>query len=214
MTLYVMAVGLLITILIFKSAAYLSIIPIGYVANRELPRVSREIIEKFTTFDDELGHIPRQDSVTYGRYITGKTYTTKCSYNSDGARASRFAPHEPALISSFGDSFCQCKGVKDAFTRQRHPEEKLGLPVRNDGVGGHGLDRALLRYPRSRRKPLGQIIIFAVSPCTIERVVDIYKHHIEVGFVLGVKPQTRLKDEARLELLNNSSLEPRHRRSL
>lgn len=188
-------------LLAIELAAYLLIRSLSYIATQEFPSVSAALVKKFASFDSELGHLPIPNSVTFDQDITGKAYAVKCNYNSDGARSSLYAPDLPAILSSFGDSFCQCRGVEDEFTWQRGLEKKLRRPVRNYGVGGYGLDQAYLRYLRLRTMPLGKLILFAVSPCTIERMVGIYKHYIEFGNVLGLKPRYRLKNDGNLDLL-------------
>jgi hypothetical protein len=104
------------------------------------------------------------------------------------------------LCSTFGDSFCQCRGVQDHETWQAYLERIEGKRILNFGVGGYGLDQAYLRYLRNRNQNLGGKIIFAVSPCTIERIIGVYKHYIEFGNYLGVKSRFVLA-EGELQLL-------------
>jgi hypothetical protein len=189
-----------VLLLCLELASYQLIKSLNYVAMKEFPVVADALVEKFASFDNRLGHLPLPNSETFDRDITGKAYATKCSYNSDGARNSAFGPTEPALISTFGDSFCQCRGVEDEDTWQRKLELTLNRPIRNYGVGGHGLDQAHLRYLKLRSESLGNIIIFAVSPCTIERMVGVYKHYIEFGNILGLKPRYKLKTNGTLEI--------------
>ena len=91
--------------------------------------------------------------------------------------------------------------MEDHQTWQRRLEERLGQPIRNYGVGGHGLDQAYLRYLRLRAEPLGRTVVFAVSSCTIERIVGVYKQYIEFGNVLGLKPRFRLDARGDLEFI-------------
>src|SRR5689334_3246507 len=77
---------------------------LGHVPTREFPAVPPELIGKFGSFDAELGHVPQANSETFDKDISGKAYSTRCSYNADQARTSRFGAGEPAVASTFGDS--------------------------------------------------------------------------------------------------------------
>lgn len=155
----------------------------------EFAKLDDAVLDRFITFDAELGHIPAPNSQKIDRDITGKHYEVICTYDAIASRASQFDQSVDVLGASFGDSFCQCRGVQDSETWQAYLEATIGNRVLNFGVGGYGLDQAYLRYLRVRNEDLGRTIIFAVSPCTIERIVGVYKNYIEFGNYLGVKPR-------------------------
>ena len=157
--------------------------------SREFVKLDSSIIDRFVTFDADLGHVPTPNTKKVDRDITGKHYEVICTYDELASRASQFDTSIEVMGSAFGDSFCQCRGVQDNETWQAYLEAKTGKRILNFGVGGYGLDQAYLRYLRIRDWDLGKMIIFAVSPCTIERVISVYKHYIEFGNYLGIKPR-------------------------
>jgi len=155
----------------------------------EFKKMDDSVLNRFVTFDAELGHAPVPNTKKVDRDITGKHYEVVCTYDEIASRISQLDGSVDVMGAAFGDSFCQCRGVQDNETWQAYLEARFGQRFLNFGVGGYGLDQAYLRYLRVRDRNLGKTIVYAISPCTIERIVGVYKHYIEFGNYLGVKPR-------------------------
>ena len=69
--------------------------------------------------------------------------------------------------------------------------------VLNFGVGNYGMDQAYLRLKREYDKNRTEIVILAVVPETIVRVLNVYKHYYEYGNTFGFKPRFILSKKPR-----------------
>jgi len=126
--------------------------------------------------DSVLGWVPRPGSRSEdGLY----------SYNSQGMRSTprEYADTpEPGLfrIAVFGDSFAHCDNVpyESCFTALL--EEQLNsagieCEVLNFGVGGYGLDQAMLRYHEHGAKFSPQLVILGFQPENLKRNLNIVR---------------------------------------
>ena len=170
----------------------------------EFPSVNQKIISKFKTFDRRLGWSPKETSNhpdNTGNLIGFSTRNTFYSIDNNGSRIfqNRF---EKSHISTFGDSFAMCRQVNDNETLQFFLSQKTKSFVANYGVGGYGLDQALLRLESLNLPIETKYVVCLVSPWTIERLLACWKHYIEPGNVLGAKPRFVLKGN-KLELIEN-----------
>ncbi len=164
---------------------------------REFPTISKEVLEKHLSFDRDLGwanqpNITRTDN-------SGET-PSKYSLDKDGARVNPFRPKTSFTISTYGDSFCFCREVNDNETWQYYLARKMNVNVDNFGQGNYGFDQSLLLLKRNIKKRPSDIVIMAVTPWTIMRILSVWKHYSEFGNTLAVKPRFLLRD-SRLKLL-------------
>lgn len=169
-------------------------------SNDEKPNLSEEGLKKFIQhgFDPELGWI-RKPNTSHNE--KGKFSTT---WNIDNT-GSRFNPKYTNLkptISCYGDSFTFCRQVNDNETWEHYLSELLNTNVVNFGVGNYGIDQSLLRIKREYPKNQTNIVILAVVPDTISRIMSVWKHYYEYGNTFAFKPKFILKNN-KLHLIKN-----------
>jgi len=98
--------------------------------------------------------------------------------NAEGFRAEReYTPDPPAGVlrfAAFGDSFTHSDDVPYPDTWSTRLE-RPGLEVLNFGVGGYGLDQALLRYRRDGKRYHARVVLIGFMSEDIERGVSVYR---------------------------------------
>ena len=65
----------------------------------------------------------------------------------------------------------------------------MNTNIQNFGVGNYGIDQSLLYLKKNFQKNKTNIIILAVVPDTISRIVSVWKHYYEYGNTFGFKPR-------------------------
>jgi hypothetical protein len=180
-----------------------------------LSREHREILERvirgesaYRKIDPELGWTIRAG---------GESGLARA--NATGFRASReYAASPPegvVRIATYGDSFTHGSEVGNSDTWQhqletRHP----GLEALNFGVGGYGLDQALLRYRELGPRFGAHIVLIGFLSENIYRTVNVYRPFYLPGTSSPLaKPRFRWDGEV-LELLPNPLPTPDHYRAL
>ena len=167
----------------------------------EIPVLSESGLKKFLPhgFDPELGWIrkPNTSHEEIGKY--GKTRWT---INNCGARSNSNYDEKQSSISCYGDSFTFCRQVNDDETWEHYLSKKLKTNVKNFAVGNYGIDQALLRLKRDFHNNRTPIVVLAVVPDTISRIVSIWKHYYEYGNTFGFKPRFVIKN-SKLDLIKN-----------
>ena len=171
------------------------------IGKDEHPKLSREGLKKFIShgFDKELGWIRKQNT---SHFEKGKYEKTQWSINSIGCRTNPVYENLNSDISCYGDSFTFCRQVNDDETWEHFLSKIRKSNVLNYGVGNYGLDQALLRLKREFPQNPTKIVILAVVPDTISRIVSVWKHYYEYGNTFGFKPRYELKD-GKLVLIKN-----------
>lgn len=163
------------------------------------PIISNELIEKFNSFDFELGWVNKRNTIkkepSQGKEIT---YT----YNKVGARSISEIDLEDSVISTYEDSYCLSREVMDNKTWQYFLSEKLYTNVTNFGVGNYGLDQSLLRLKKEYSNNPTKTVIMAITPYTITRITSVWKHFSEFENVLAVKPRYVVQHD-RLKFIPN-----------
>ncbi|RAG86343.1 hypothetical protein DN069_06865 [Streptacidiphilus pinicola] len=142
------------------------------------------------SFDPDLGWCRRP-----GEHATEHTDDGDVTFRTD-ALARRANPgHEdtPATVACFGDSFTFCRLVDDDHTWPHHLTRLTGEVTANYGVGGYGLDQALLRLERELPRLGCRTVIMGVVPETMARVHSAWKHYFEYGNTLAFKPRFTLE---------------------
>lgn len=161
----------------------------------EFPKVSPQVLEKFKSFDPELGWEPKENSFNKDNMGTYTGLPSNNHYTID-AYGSRLLPYQfpRGLVSTYGDSFCLCREVSDENTFQAFLSKKLQSYVSNYGVGNFGMDQAILRLEKRYPQDPTKHIILAITPWTIERIISVWKHYSEPGNILAAKPRFTLED--------------------
>jgi hypothetical protein len=101
------------------------------------------------TFDPEIGYVPRNVVLKDGMDFCFATYT----YEPTGQRKMFNYRDQPCRINTYGDSFTQSQQVSDDESWQERLAAHIGEPIRNFGIGGHGVFTA---YKRSMRVEAGE----------------------------------------------------------
>jgi hypothetical protein len=104
----------------------------------------------FAAFDPELGYVLKRRS--FARNGIDGCYTVT-RLEPSGERRRVNYPDRPCRINTYGDSFTQCAQVSDGETWQEYLGAHLGEPIRNFGVGGHGVYHAYRRLLREEAGP-------------------------------------------------------------
>ena len=161
----------------------------------ELPAIDKKGLEKFLKhgFDPELGWI---------RHPGTSKKKEHYEINKKGARMNPTHEHLPITISSYGDSFCFCRQNNDMETWQWYLSKMTKTNVQNFGVGNYGLDQAFMRLKREYSKNQTKVVIMAVVPSTIVRILCVWKHYNEYGNTLGFKPRYKVIDGELKEIKN------------
>lgn len=169
----------------------------------EFPVVHDALLEKFTTWDKELGWAPQPNQRKRDNTFGSDSKRDHVYFSTDhrGGRQS-FVPASPnKTISCFGDSFCFCREVNDHETWPWLLGEQINSLIYNFGVGNYGLDQAIIRMESVESTKPSDLVIMAVTSVTSERVQSVYKHFIDFGNILGVKSRFICNSTGGLDLL-------------
>ena len=101
----------------------------------------------YAVFDPELGYIRKNSVLKDG---IDESYTIS-RYGPFGARLMSNFADRPCRINTYGNSFTQCDQVNDGETWQEYLAAHFGEPIRNFGVGGHGVYQAYRRMLREEK---------------------------------------------------------------
>ena len=180
------------------------------VVLEEFPDVDEALLEKFTSFDPELGWSPQpnmEKQKDTGDHLPGEEVRTVVTYSTDeyGSRVCPAAGRDSdaeITVSTYGDSYCFCREVDNDETFQHYLAERLGTHVGNYGGGNYGLDQALLRLKRRYDDDPSDYVFVVVTAASIARILSVWKHYQEFGNVLAVKPRYTL-DDGSLELIES-----------
>jgi len=171
-----------------------------------------------TISDDHRRILERllQGTTTYTDYSATLGWTIKPGgaapplyrANAQGIRADReYSPHPTpgtVRVTAFGDSFTHGDGVGNADVwTEVLARSTPGLEILNFGVGGFGLDQALLRYRLEGRAYRPHLVLIGFMTENIKRSVNVYRpfYAPSTGQPLS-KPRFVLR-EGQLSLLEN-----------
>ena len=167
----------------------------------EIPTLSITGLQKFIPqgFDPELGWIRKPLT---SNQESGKNGTTKWSIDKNGARTNPSFENLDKILSCYGDSFTFSRQVNDNQTWTHYLSKLTNSNVQNFGVGNYGLDQSLLRLKREFPKNQTKLVIIAVVPETICRIMSLWKHYYEYGNTFAFKPKFVIKNN-QLSLIEN-----------
>ena len=176
----------------------------------ELPETETQKLKRFVEhgYDSELGWIRKPNTkghelgLTVGEELNSGVSTTTYHINAIGARKNPGHEHLNARVSSYGDSFVFGRQVNDNQTFQWYLSKFTQSNVLNFGVGNYGFDQAFIRLKREYHNNPTDIVIIGVVPETIVRILSVWKHYYEYGYLLGFKPRFVL-DDNNLKLISN-----------
>ncbi|NIC00888.1 hypothetical protein [Halobacterium sp. R2-5] len=171
------------------------------VVMEEFPEIDRSLLEKYTSFDPELGWVPQPNQTKQkdtGDHLPGEEVRSVVTYSTDeyGSRVcvNDRDPDADVTVSTYGDSYCFCREVDDDETFQSYLAEELGTHVGNYGGGNYGLDQALMRLKRNYPDDPTDYVVMVVTAASIARILSVWKHYQEFGNVLAVKPRYELSN--------------------
>jgi hypothetical protein len=78
-------------------------------------------------------------------------------------------------IAAYGDSFVYGTEVEPTQSWPAHAERLFPVEVLNNGVGGFGVDQALLRYARDGQALPASVVVIGFSEDDLSRVVNVYR---------------------------------------
>ena len=167
----------------------------------EYPELSRDGLKKFFAhgFDPELGWVRKPNT---SKEEIGKFGKTKYHIDASGSRKNPGHERDPQKISFYGDSFPFGRQVNDNETCQWYLSELTKANILNFSIGNYGLDQALLRLKREYQKNRTKIVVMAVVPSTIVRIMCMWKHYSEYGNTFAFKPRFILVN-GKLKLIKN-----------
>ncbi|WP_436344190.1 hypothetical protein [Natronorubrum sp. FCH18a] len=189
-------------VIVLEVISYQSLKRIPAVATEEFPEIDRNLLDKFSSFDSELGWCPqpnREKQKDTGDHLPGEEVRSVVTYSTD-EYASRVCParerNEDAdvTVSTYGDSYCFCREVDDDETFQNYLAQELDTHVANYGGGNYGLDQALMRMKRQYPEEETDYVFVVVTASSIARILSVWKHYQEFGNILAVKPRYVLED--------------------
>ena len=136
-------------------------------------------------------------------------FTDDAAITASGIRATHDYADAPPTgvlrIAAFGDSFVHGDEVATGETWEAALERALpGAEVLNYGVGGYGLDQALLRYERDGAAKSPHVVLLGVITDDVLRGVNVFRPFFapDTGHVL-TKPRFLLDGAGTLALLPN-----------
>ena len=164
------------------------------ISKDERPKLSKTGLKKFIHhgYDSELGWIRKPNTTNTEKNKNGEAFW---SINSIGARTNPEFESQKSTISCYGDSFTFCRQVNDNETWEHYLSKLEKTNVKNFGVGNYGVDQSILRLEREYTNNQTDIVILAVVPDTICRIVSSWKHYYEYGNTFAFKPRFILKND-------------------
>jgi len=150
---------------------------------KEIPIISKKDLDSFNFWDHKLGwsNMPNFTKVD-------ETNLTIFSTDEKGSRICSF-PNGRLNIGIFGDDYCMCKNVNDHETFAWYLGNLTNSRVTNYGVEEYGLDQALLRLQKDYLKDPAKTIILSVNTTTIANCLSVYRHYMQPGKSLMIKPR-------------------------
>ena len=139
---------------------------------KEFPNFSKSHVQRFQTWDKDLGwcNLPNNTKLDRSDRLLKyqKTPYGLAVINTDkkGSRQC-FYPSGKSEISFYGDSYIMCRDVQDNETIPWYLGEIRKTRVANYGVGNYGLDQALLRLKRDYQYERSEIVILAAVSITM-----------------------------------------------
>ena len=174
---------------------------------KEFPNFSKSHIQRFQTWDKDLGwcNLPNHTKLDRSdRLLKYQKIPSGLAVINTDKKGSRqcFYPSGKSEISFYGDSYIMCRDVQDNETIPWYLGEIRKTRVANYGVGNYGLDQALLRLKRDYQHERSEIVILAGVSITMARCCSVYRHYLEPGNFFALKPRFKVnKDNQELELI-------------
>lgn len=174
------------------------------ITKRDLsPEINDKGLERFLAhgWDNYLGWVRKPN--TLHDEAGPKGTLTKYHIDAHGARWNPGFDRQKTVALVVGDSYAFCRQVNDDETWPHFLSGKMGGYVANYGVGNYGMDQAVLRLEMVYRGAQAPVVMMAVVPETICRVLSVWRHFSEYGNTLAFKPRFKLDEVGELKLVPN-----------
>lgn len=202
-------ISILVAVALMESAAYVAIAvskplfsePIRRTA--DIYREQSDLARRWLRMGDRGRDVV--DSELGWRYRAGFQSDSN-AINTQGLRSRRdYAPFPPdgvTRVAAFGDSFVFGNEVPDDDAWATVVENSFdGLEVLNYGVGGYGLDQALLRYRLEGADLHPDIVLIGFIADDIRRVTNVYQRFASTNAGIFTKPRFQLRPDGSMEVL-------------
>jgi len=171
------------------------------ISKDKIPPLSETGLKKFVPngFDAELGWVRKPHT---SNQENGKNGITSWSIDESGARTNPSFQNLESIISCYGDSFTFSRQVNDDETWTHYLSKLTNSNVLNFGVGNYGLDQSFLRLKREFPNNKTKLVIIAVVPETICRILSVWKHYYEYGNTFAFKPKFVIENNQLIKIEN------------
>lgn len=140
--------------------------------------------ESFTEYDPLLGWVPRPDVVhTWRGGWSASIDGDRLRRNGEGKGAVE-PDHKTLSVLAVGDSGAFGDEVEDDQSWPAHLERRLGRRVGNAGVGGYGIDQAVLRAERRADRQAVDIVVLSFVSDDVTRCAYSFRHRWKPWFRL------------------------------
>lgn len=203
------SLGALLALLSLEGGAYLAIRLLNPRTGGEIRRTSDILAEQSARIRDLLDTtVVRREVLDFTlgwRYRAGYSGRDDLlsSQGLRGAREYEPTPRPGTLrVAAFGDSFVYGNEVGPDESWPAQIERMYpAIQVLNLGVGGYGVDQALLRYRLQGARFRPDVVIMGFAPDDLRRVVNVYRRFVSTHEWPLAKPRFRLAPGGSLELV-------------
>ncbi len=136
------------------------------------------------------------------RFVSSKTFDPELGWDKDPI-ARNYVDGKRYMAQSYGDSFVEGAEVGPDHTWQAQFERLTGEAILNLGVGGYGLDQAVLKFEKYGRRYPARFAILGLYPETYRRALSYHPFYYFANsdaFTFAFKPLF-VKKGRRFELI-------------
>ena len=134
------------------------------------------------------------------RFFSSKTFDPELGWDSQ-TTTRHYAATKPYIAQSYGDSFVHGDEVGLEDTWQAHFERLTGEAILNLGVGGYGLDQAVLKFEKYARHYPTRIAMLGLYHQMFRRALSYHSfYYFGNNFTFAFKP-IFVKRDGRFELI-------------
>jgi hypothetical protein len=123
------------------------------------------------------------------RFAHSRTFDPDLGWNDVVAR--NYVATKSYLAQAYGDSFVRGDGVGDEDSWEAHFERITGDSIMNSGVGGYGLDQAVLKFEKYGRRYPTRIAVLGLYPEMYRRDLSYHSFYYfpnNEAFAFAFKP--------------------------
>lgn len=136
------------------------------------------------------------------RFVSSKTFDPELGWDKNPI-ARNYVGGKRYLAQSYGDSFVEGAEVGPDHTWQAQFEQLTGAAILNLGVGGYGLDQAVLKFEKHARNYSTRLAILGLYPQTYRRALSYHPFYYfanSEAFTFAFKP-IFVKEDGRFKLM-------------